>query len=269
MRDYGQLATILAREVSGGLEVLCGAEYLQAAKLAGLQCVTVSVCRATDTQAIELAAAFDLQPRRKQTTLERSRAVSHMLRPVNRGGAGMSAAAVAARLGRSPGYIKRLARLIEFRGIVGERIASGKYSEAKACELVPLLGRLGALKAADIDCSTRPDVWATVSDWRRNCTIILELHAALRSELEPLSETVSASCRDSKPMVTEEVLEEIEERYWDRILNQLAERVPSKRTEDRRSLSYDNARVIIGSLACSRSDLDTLRQVVIHHLEDL
>lgn len=261
MRDYGQLVPILVREVCNGLEVLSGAEYLQAAGLVGLRSVTVSVCRATDTQAIELAAAFDRQPRSSRSALDRSRAVNYMLRPVDQGGAGMSAAAVAVRIGRSPGYVRRLARLVEFRGIVGERIKAGKYSEAKACELVPLLGRLGALAAADIDAFQRPDVWVTVADWRRNCRIILEIHASLRDELEPHPALVAASNREGERKMSKDVMDEIEERYWDRIVDELSERVPSKRPV-RRPLDEQTAKLLISAVTTTSLDLEVLQMAI-------
>lgn len=123
VRERGVLQPILVRPTDSGYEVVAGERRLRAARMAGLDTVPAVVREMSDQEALEVAIVENLQ-REDLNPIETARAFKRL-----RDEFGLSADAIAVKIGKSRSAVANSMRLLELPEAVLDLLEDGALSE--------------------------------------------------------------------------------------------------------------------------------------------
>ncbi len=130
IRQYGILQPLSVRPRAGGYELIAGERRLQAARLAGLTAVPVTVRECTDTQLLALALVENLQ-REDLNAMEAARSYHRLIDEF-----GLTQAVVAEQVGKSRSAVANTLRLLALPAPIQQAVESSELSEGHARALL-------------------------------------------------------------------------------------------------------------------------------------
>lgn len=267
LRENGQLHPVLVREVDGQFELLAGTRRMRAAESVGLRELNATVCRATDSQALELIGVENLL-RAELNPLERSRYVIELLRPAAYGGGGLSIDDVRKRFGRTPDWIRKTCKLSRIPDPWRARLATGDLSESLAVTLLPYVDKPAVLKSIERHQEKHSSKWTNRTEWSRLAKMIDAKFNKLDEE-EGWTEkaNVAASGRELKAALTPDpYAEERLDRQADKIETAMDED-PEANLVPRKLLTAAAAHGVIAPFNDSIEDLTMLNRAILERLE--
>lgn len=217
------LQPIILRPRPGGrYELLAGSRRLKASRRIGRTEIRADIRKASDAEALEIIGVENLL-RRDLNPIERSEYICELLKKPDRGGAGMTEAAVGRRFGKSSSWVRNVKRTAAIPEPWRSRLISGELRETWARPLLPYLNKAPILKAIDAHQEKHPRDWQTREDWEANVAFVAGRFEEIEKS-ETIPEVPPGDLRELKALKPDPWTEERVDRQADQLRDALDER---------------------------------------------
>jgi ParB family chromosome partitioning protein len=163
LKEAGPIERIIVRPKPGKVgryELLLGKRRVAAAKLNKAKSLPASVRSLSDAEAMEYIAA-DAFTQLTLNPMEKAGLVKTLSAPIDKGGAGLTDAQIAAKFKRSKSWVSNLRRLIALPEELKAKVISREITETQARSLLPYKERPEVLTAIAADLQDNPGEYAT------------------------------------------------------------------------------------------------------------
>lgn len=152
-------------------EIICGERRYRAAKQARFSSVECVVRDCDGITALELAMQENLN-RKDLNPMQIARSLDELCKPIERGGAGYSAAQAAGRFGKTNSWVKNMRRLTHLPERFQNKVAAGQLPPSAARVLVPYVDDEKFLAKIEADIEANPWAYRTRDAFTRSIELL-------------------------------------------------------------------------------------------------
>jgi ParB/RepB/Spo0J family partition protein len=172
----------------GRYRLVAGERRLRAAKLAGWRRIPCYVVNGPPELLAEMAVAENLL-RKDLNLIETARAIAWLNKPIAKGGAGLSLAKIAERMGRKDAWAVKMVSLLKLPPNWQQKLAAGELFARQGWALAGYADRPDVLAAVEQDTAHNPQDWSSSEGFERQLTFVVERLDALAQNCNLSDET--------------------------------------------------------------------------------